>query len=289
VPLSFEDEIDASAVANEAIMLRTIADRTIMLVEGPSDGSLLFNFIDKDECEIIISYGHEKAITALEILRSKNYRGVLCIIDSDFSHFFPRIEDPDVIRTDLHDLETMMFVSPAFERVLNELGSRPKIDNILNSGRAPRDLIRLAAHPLGIIRHFSCVNRANLRFEKFGTNHISRQTLDVDRGEMITQVFRRSMRSAQPDELNAIRGHLEVWLVRPHNHWQMCCGHDLVEAFGKALQSVLGSRNSGEVSREAIEQSLRLAYSPADFIQTNMYARIRIWETNNVPYRCLLN
>lgn len=281
----FQDEIDAQDVANEAIMLRAAANHTIMLVEGPDDHKVFINFIDSEVCEIIISYGRENAIGAMEILERLNLQGIICIVDSDFSFFTPYVDDPNIIKTDLHDLETMMFVSGAFDKVLAELGSTAKITNVIESGTHPRELIRKAAHPIGIVRHYSLSNRLGINFEGIGVAYVNRRTLEVDLDELITHALRRSQ--MPPTREQGIHGYIAYWMGRHHDHWHMVCGHDLSEVFGKALQSALGTQNAGATTAEVIERSLRLAYGWADFITSHLYARIRHWESKNVPYCCL--
>jgi hypothetical protein len=80
---------------------------------------------------------------------------------------------------------------------------------------------------------------------------------------------------------------IDSLLFQDHNVWQMCHGHDLAEFFGRALQSLLGSRKAIEVSLESIERALRLAYSIEDFSKTNMHASIKLWEAQNEPYVCV--
>jgi hypothetical protein len=282
---ALEDEMEAWSVASEAIMLRAASNKTIMLVEGAKDNKFFNRFVDKDVCDIVISYGHENAVGALAILKDRNLDGIVCVIDSDFSGFGPVVEDPNIIRTDLHDLETMLIESPAFDRVLAELGSEAKIVNLINRGKNPREIVRAAAHPLGVLRHHSLVASLNLDFDGFGLSHVDRRTLEVDIDEMIAHSLRRSRKP--PNHHQDARRYIAVWIGRRHNHWHMCCGHDLAEVFGLALQSVLGTQNATLVKADQIERALRLAYEWADFVKTALHAKIREWELRNAPYRCL--
>ena len=183
-------------------------------------------------------------------------QAIVCIIDSDFSKFRPLIEDSDIIRTDSHDLETMLIESPAFDKVLAEYGSEAKIANLLAQGRDPRQIVRAAAHPLGILRHYSRVSRLNLVFEGFGLSHVERRTLEIDIDEMIGHSLRRSRKP--PEHHQGARTYIAMGIGRNHDHWHMCCGHDLAEIFGLALQSLLGTQNATVVRADQIERALRL-------------------------------
>jgi hypothetical protein len=281
-----ENEIDAFAVANEAIMLRTAVDKTIMLIEGSKDYKVFSHFIDHEECELVISHGQANAVGALHLLRTRKMNGVICVIDSDFSFFVPLIEDPDIVRTDLHDLETMIFNSPAFDKVLAEFGSKAKVENFVASGKNPRVCIRDAAHYLGLVRLYSSFNRFGIDFEGFGLSHVDRRSLEVDIDKMVQHAVRRSRKS--PDYHGPIRAHVVAWLERTHDRWHVCCGHDLAEVFGLALSSLLGTQNATMVKGEQIERALRLAYEWRDFVRTRLYKAIRFWEARNSPYLCLI-
>ena len=69
-----------------------------------------------------------------------------------------------------------------------------------------------------------------------------------------------------------------MWMGKKHDHWHMCCGHDLAEVFGLALQSLLGTQNAMVVRGEQIERAMRLAYSAVDFVKANLYKKIKNWE-----------
>ena len=281
-----EDEIEASAVAAEIVMLRAASNRAILLVEGPSDANFFFHFVNQETCEIVIAYGKGNVIGALTLVRAKTMDGVVCVIDADFQPFVgPPASDKDVLLTDDHDLEIMLFRSPAFEKVLTEYGSARKVRDFRKTAGGAREIIIRSAHPLGIFRLYSLEHNVHLRFRELKYTFVDRKTLKVDIDAMILVVHNHSMLRLIDDK--PIKAFINKWLNTDHDPWQMCCGHDLIEIFAKALQSYLGSRRAIEVDYANVERALRLAYSFDNFSQSNLFSAIRSWEERNRPYICL--
>jgi len=73
-------------------------------------------------CLMVNAFNKENAINSLLMLDSNSFPGVLAIVDSDFrvlERNFPT--NRNLLPTDFHDLETMLLVSPALDKVLSEL------------------------------------------------------------------------------------------------------------------------------------------------------------------------
>jgi hypothetical protein len=257
-----------------------------MLVEGGDDEKVFVHFIDEDKCEIVICHGHENALGALAKLESRNIPGILCIIDADFSAFVGQhAGGVNLLQTDDHDIEVMLFKSRAFDRVLGELGSPEKIKKLRNEGGDPREPIWKSAHPLGIFRLYSAQNGLNLKFKEISFKFVDRKSLSVDIDLMIETVFNHSRKPIA--DQNRIKAFIQHWLGKSHDHWQMCCGHDIAVVLGKGLQSLLGSQQSAVTDGPAIERQLRLAYSSDQFRGSVLYSGIRNWEQKNAPFLCL--
>jgi hypothetical protein len=163
--MSLQDEITASSVAAEIVLLRAAAKKTILILEGGSDERLLSVFVDPDQCDIVISYGKDNAIDALTITRTNQISGVLCILDRDYLEFLNELPDDDNISfTDDHDIEVMLIRSSAFDRLLSEMGSQAKLDAITARGADIREIIRDTGHEVGIFRLLSLRSGLNLTF-----------------------------------------------------------------------------------------------------------------------------
>lgn len=267
-------------------MLRAASTRTMMFVEGTSDEKVFVRFVDEEKCHVLICYGRDKALQAIAILEIRKFRGVLCVIDSDFSAITNQcFASANVILTDDHDLEVMLFKSGAFDLVLDELGSRAKVKRIRGGGADPREPIWKAARIVGAFRLYSEQRNLNLKFEGINFKFVDRKNLSVDTKQMIRTVYNNSKISAPV--IGDVEAAIDCLRSKEHAHSLMCCGHDIAIIFGKALLSVLGSKSSTAADREVIERSLRLAYSGYHFKKTALFQKIREWEQKNKPFECL--
>jgi Protein of unknown function (DUF4435) len=283
---SLYDEIDSDALVAEVVLLRAASTKSVMLVEGGDDEKVFVHFIDEDKCEIVICHGHENATRALAKLERREIPGILCIIDADFSAFVRgHVGGVNLLQTDDHDLEVMIFKSRAFEKVLGELGSQGKIKKLKDQWVDLREPIWKSAHHLGIFRLYSAQNGLNLKFEELSFRFVDRRSLSVNINLMIETVFNHSRKPI--GHVDKIKVFIQHWLGESHDHWQMCCGHDIAVVLGKGLQSLLGSQPSAMTDGPAIERQLRLAYSTDQFRESALYLGIRNWEQKNVPFLCL--
>ena len=120
-------------------MLRAASTKAVILVEGGDDEKVYGEFIDGDKCEIVICQGHRNARDALGKLEGRTIWGILCVVDADFSAFIAQNgQSPNLLQTDDHDLEVMLFKSRAFDKVLGELGSPEKVREFTDKGVDPR-------------------------------------------------------------------------------------------------------------------------------------------------------
>lgn len=283
---SLFQEVDADTITAEVVMLRAASRKTVMLVEGGDDEKVYGTLVDDDECEIVICYGHENARKALANLEARTIPGILCVIDADFAAFVDQgTVSINLLQTDHHDLEVMLFRSTAFDKVIGELGSKIKINKLKSAGTDPRDPIWKAAHKVGIFRLYSIYKNVNLTFEGISFKFVDRRSLTVDVDMLIKVVFDNSRKTIA--NKREIVEFIEMWLKEAHDHWHMCCGHDICCVLGKALQSFIGSQNTLATDLDTIERSLRLAYSKDQFKETNLFKKIRDWEARNSPFVCL--
>ena len=270
---NLSDEKDSDEVVAEVIMLRGASSKTMMLVEGGDDEKIFIKFVDEDNCEIVICGGRDIAIPALVKLEKRSIQGVLCIVDADFSAFLGRMPSDSVslFSTDDHDLEIMLFKSRAFDHVVKELGSPEKVKRVSKQLGDLREPIWRAAHCIGLLRFYSLTYGLNLKFKEIPFNFVDRRSLSVDIDLMIKAVFDHSRKVVV--DRHIIKNFIEEWLAKDHDHWQMCCGHDIAAILGRAFLSFFGSQRSAVTDGPKIEQQLRLAYSIDQFQNTKLYKK----------------
>jgi Protein of unknown function (DUF4435) len=265
-------------VANQLRLRRSTFLGAFLLVEGSSDKVFYERFIDKTVCELVIVAGKPsskiRVITVLGILEDSSFHGVLAIVDADFDRLEPSpYNSPNLLRTDKHDLETMLINSPALDKVIAEFGSEEKIAKFGNVRAA---LIE-AGVSIGYLRWISLRDELNLTFNgiKF-SKFINEQNLQLDELELIKEVKNKSQNFSLDSR------DIQQWMTKKksdnHDRLQVCCGHDLVEILSLGLRKAIGTM---KVEVDSLERSLRLAYEEVYFQQTQLYSDIHKWRIDN--------
>jgi hypothetical protein len=275
-------EVDNEVVVSEVLMLRAENDKTILVLEGSSDGKLLWEFVDHDHCNVVIAEGKENALAAMTVVRVEGTGGVVCIVDRDYDDFL-QIDNAcdDVIVTEFHDMEQVVLHSNALSKLLREMGSKPKLDNIAATGRNPLDIVVEAAYPLGLLRYISLRDNLNLKFEGLSFRAFDRRTIQAQDAHLCRDVKNHS-RSAI--ECNDLLLRLHGAKSNDHDKRMMCCGHDLMVLLGKGLLCLFGNQGAQSVEKVEIESRMRLAFSWEDFRSTTVYLDLKKWEESNQEY-----
>jgi hypothetical protein len=197
---------------------------------------------------------------------------------------------PNLLFTDTHDLETMILHSPALEQVLLEFASEEKRITIeTKSGKELYPLLLECGKHIGYLRWVSLREGLSLKFEDLGfEKFINKDTLVIDILTLIRHVQSKS-HNADRDRLHQkyledsdIHDKMMQLYDETHDLWHVCCGHDLICILSLGLRKAIGSTN--KIDPELLESCLRLAYEPAYFCKTLLYAVMQKWEQTNVPF-----
>ena len=282
------ENLGINTIANSILMRRSSGsfEGTFVIVEGRSDKLVYEELFDEVNYTFIVSEGKEKAIEIIEILdKANDFRGALAIIDADFSKLEGQATSSlNIILTDEHDLETMLIKSPAFDKLIKELGSENKIRQF---NQDIREFLISEGKKLGCLRWLSLKENLCLKFEDLSFNKfIDKESLKIDSEKLVTTVKNHSQKLGLPesDILNSLEGLRD----NAHDPWQVCCGHDLICIISIGLTKAWGTKKQDEVKPELLERELRLAYEKSYFLNTQLYLLLQEWEENNIPYKILL-
>lgn len=180
--------------ANQIRLRRSTFIGTFLLVEGSSDKVFYERFIDKVDCQLVIISGKPssklRVIAVLEILDGSSFNGVLGIVDADFDRLENLADNSsNLLRTDTHDLETMLLNSPALDKLIAEFGSEEKIAKF---GNVKTALVK-AGMSIGYLRWISQCDRLNLTFSEIKfSKFINEQSLQIDELKLIQEVKNKS-------------------------------------------------------------------------------------------------
>ncbi|MGL5080845.1 MAG: DUF4435 domain-containing protein [Microcoleaceae cyanobacterium] len=274
--------------ANAIRLRRSTFSGTFLLVEGCSDRIFYERFVDKLTCVLVSISGKPssklRVIEVLCILEKSDFQGVLAIVDADFDHLEVSLHSsPNLIRTDTHDLETILLNSSALEKVIAEFGSEEKIAKF---GRGVRTVLLEAGMPIGYLLWISQLDELNLTFDGITfSKFINDQTLQIDEFKLIQEVKNKSQAFVLKNE------DLQQRLIKQKSDtrdpWQVCCGHDLVKILSLGLRKAIGSAKASDVEPNNLERILRLAYEETYFYKTQIYSSVCSWESNNPPFKVL--
>lgn len=268
-------------------MTRSQHRGSFVLVEGSSTDMRVFDrLFDQDCCQLMPAHGKPNVLGATAILEADGFPGVLGIVDADRSRISGDLPpSANILFTDGCDLEAMLLRSPALDKVLAELGSAEKIERFeTQRGASVREHLASLARYLGALRYVSERDGLGLRFQELTfSKFLDRKLTTLDQSEMIRTVKNLSQRSSL--DADRLLDELEPILAdRRTSLWDLSNGHDMVRILSLGLRKALGSRREGEVSAEALERSLRLAYEREFFQGTELCAAIRDWEHRNADY-----
>jgi hypothetical protein len=280
--------VNADGIANRVRMKRLKHAGAFLLVEGEDDKKLFKNFVDTASCIIQIAYGKPNVLGALAILEQNGFRGVLAIADADFA----RLEgqpphSPNLVWTDTHDLETMLLASPALDRLLSERGDEDKLADFMRSaGSDVRAMLLKLGTSVGYLRWLSQREAMSLFFDDLPFDEfLNEKTLALNEGALLRVLQSRSRKGVLIEA--DIRAKIALLKSVEHDPWQVCCGHDLVSVVSIALLRVFGANKEADVKPGRLEESLRLAFTAADFKGTRLWTAIRAWEDQNPPFLVL--
>jgi len=259
---------------------------SFLLLEGDTDARFYRGLVEQNNCQIVNAQTKSNAIEAIQILEDDGFVGALAVVDADFmvvAGVLP--QSSNIILTDGHDLEMMLVLSPALDKVLTEFGSEVKVQRF-SEGTDVRSALMDLAMPVGFLRWLSERDGLSLRFEGLGFNQfLDRATLQMDMRRLIVAVKNHSQRHDLRDD-DLLAG-IEALARLSTNVAHVCCGHDVVEVLSIGLRRVLGTAGGTEVQAATVERALRLAYERAYFGTTPLHQRIRHWENRNPGFRVL--
>jgi hypothetical protein len=236
--------------------------------------------------------GRERALAELSSARAEGKIGFLAVLDADFDRADGVLQiRPDVVWTDLHDLEVLLIASPAFEKVLTEVASRDKLSTFeATEGHTLREAVVLRATDLARLRWLSRRDGLGLTFRKHRADggkldrikyqdFCKAQDWSVSRDAMVRAALNFSSRHDL--DVSDLIARMDC-LPKDVDIWQLLVGHDLVALITIGLRRRFGSKN---LSVEEVEERLRLAFEREHLHKTSMYSEIMAWEGRNKPYR----
>ena len=293
-PADLRQLVTPVILANELRMLRQDPRRqrlTIVLCEGTKDREVYKDKFKQEHIHLVAvgarvttprAEGGARAAVLATLRALASLPGVLAIVDADCDPLLNQTPPENVHFPDGNDLEIMLLCSPALAKVLGERGSEAKLQRHLESGTDPLTVLLREGVKIGRLRFLSRREGWRLRFEDLPMKKLfDRATLQLDEAELLRLICARTASNlTKPPTSEVLQAQLRT--VADHDPCLLCCGHDLVELLSLALGGAFGSNT---IPSEDLERDLRLAFAPAHFTPTQLYAALRRWEAAHPPFR----
>jgi hypothetical protein len=274
---------------NGVKLLRQNFQGTILIVEGPRDVKLFKKFTVGEEFKIIPGAGKPNILEAIIKLKQDDEREVVAVVDADFWRL-EKIEpkEPNIIVTDLRDMDVMILSSRSLHNSLIEYGDEEKIKQL----KQPLFQYLLEkSKPLTIFRWISSPTQKNyyLTFDDDVKidDFINKRDLTLKIDHMITIVMRESSNvDLDPEE---IKKNIESFDCSNINLLDFCHGHDMTKILYIGLKNIFGNQQAKRLDLSLLEITLRNNYDFSEFSKTKLFESLKTWEEKNSKKSFLIN
>ena len=269
--------------------------KAYVLFEGPTDRALWSEYV-ASRCELVRAYNREGALAVLKLVnaREPSWRNVAAIIDPDYLlvENSEELQTPNLLYDDAPDLEMSLLDSPALEKVLRNTFIHMESNDIVEFTTLVMSKSTRLGAEFGYFRLIDFRNRRyNLSFNKVSFEDVAdvaNETIDHD---MAAKLLVQSS-SLTADELTTMVSQLRVSYPPSRD---LCRGKDVISlitlvapiVYRDTVGKDLSAKAKIQFKSDELYRTLRMAYEFAYFICTQLYRRIREWESAHRPYRII--
>ena len=258
---------------------------TFVLLEGPTDKKFWEEY-KADRCHLFHTGGKLKAVKVLQIImKRKTLRGVAAILDPDYWLIEPSdmLNLENLLVGDVPDLELMLIISPALEKILRHTID---VDDIYKFAETLRSESLRLGMEYGYFRLVDFRHREyNLSFNRVSfAEVIDNQTLQLNKNSVAEKLVENS--AITPHQLLE---QAEKLSKEYPPSVKLCRGHDILSIMACLLRfdDDLSERAKIQTQSNELSRTLRASYEFQYFISTKLFERIREWESDNSPYRII--
>lgn len=279
--ISISTTMDGYDIAGEIRLERQVHKGSFLLVEGTTDVKRFHQFLDHDKCSTVNCYGKKNLVDAIVILYDDGFPGVLGLADADFDRVTNSLlEHEGLIYSTSHDFDADWACETSLAKYLQEVGDP---DKCAAKGSASEigGKIRTGLKSLSVLRYLNQYQSLSyklqtLRHESF----VQAMTVDIDL--LIDDVF--FSRTPAPTQKPQLKALVIAHAAQEHDLIQLTSGHDLMCALGLAMRSELAERKHAQTWGREVEMHFRLLFGDEEFKESPLFAAVRAWEDDNIPY-----
>lgn len=266
-------------VVAEIKFLRTQHAGSVLVLEGRDD-LRFWRSRCHHSCQLIDGNGKPNVLLGLRRLDEIGFEGVLGVVDSNHDYLADiPLGSNNLVATDAHDLECMLFRSSALDSVLAEHGDHEKVGRF---GRAHGE-VRTALLDRGLV--FGRVRWAVRELQPSWRLPALRRFVD-EKSWVVDEDGLIETTASMNEAMSAAVLRRRVADLPRADPWHVVRGHDLLEILRVGLRNVLGNLPA-TVGVKEIARALRLAMKPADLQSTQLWQDMQRWERLNEPFLVL--
>lgn len=273
-------------VINELAMSTSFSVHIV--VEGTTDQRLLLQSLPKSLLANVIPAGSCEA--ALEVAKEYQHHPahpklrLVVFVDRDYQVAINNIDKlPNVVVTELRDIECMMFDSECFERVTSEFVSEQKLTKARHTLASIKKKMAEVTAEVGCVRYASQSLKWNVSFKALNYDKfVTWSDITIDKGRFIRHVNGAQTLAAAGDRQTP--KHLNVGdYDRARVLADQCPvlsspllrarGHDLIALLFLGLRKGWGNKAANDLTPDLLEKTFRIAF-PDVFRNTPTYAAI---------------
>ena len=262
-------------IANEIVMS---VENFFILIEGENDYRFFKNRPFPRRVIPIICYGWENIVEiAKHIFEKGAHKKAAPVIDRDYNGL--RCKDIEyelckIIQTDYHSIESIMFFSSAFGKVMAEFASEDKIKKNFGSIDQLKVKIAQKCSCLGKYRAYCSMKAINVKFKDAKHGKLcSKNDLSVTHVDFLDHLrgFPGNEALVKQDEWDAAQKSV---YPSPYSDLEYIChGHDLMNFLAIAMKKQCGSM-PGNLHGDTVESYFRLSYCNEELLETAMWKKI---------------
>ena len=281
--LSLSRHLDAFDIAQEVRLERKVHKGSFLFVEGGTDVKRFTPFVDESACSIVNSWGRDNALEATKMLADEGFLGVVACVDADFDRELHELDVHEcIVYSESHDLDMDWATEVVLSRYFVEMGEPEKLASFRGGVTEIADRILSG---LRVVSTARLLNRLGVIREKLSDLNISSDFQNLSITVEAYSELVKSKRNLTNDRTTQIANLIRGGLTRNHDLRQITNGHDFHCALGVGLRSDLGSRRDVHTWGSEVEAGLRLCFSKSDLKISHVFAELRRWEEDNMPYK----
>lgn len=289
--MSMESSITPDRIINSIRMDKSF-NGVYLIVEGENDLKI-YKMIMKDEVvRIRRALGKDKVKTVLKSLNNEKEHKLIGIVDSDFDNILGSDEEiQGLFKTDYHDIETMIFDSKAFEKMVNLLCDENRLKEFESiKKQSLKEIVIDITKYIGKLKLINQEQQLQMSFkpkDKNGNTLKYKKIISDKNGDflgvdkLIDTVISYGKNRTKGIDIEKLKQDYIKKDISIYNNYNIINGHDISNIVYILLKYVLKSSSPLLKDYTCIEKSLILAYNFQDFSRFSLYKQLIEWQVNN--------